>query len=101
MLSDNLDKALSDLARIQSEVSSVSKRKMDTDALQLELLKARKSFQRDLDVTKASIDKRLSEMLRKIKDLEKLAQAPSISPKSSGSTAPQGSGGITEQEIKE
>jgi len=63
------------------------------EALQFELLKARKSFQRDLDVTKLAIDKRLDSMLRKIKDLEKLAQAPLASPGSSGS--------FTEQEIKE
>ncbi len=92
-LSGNVDKALSGLTRIQSDMSTLSNQKMDKDALQLELLKARKSFQRDLDVTQTAIDKRLASMLRKIKDLEKLAQAPLVSPRPSGS--------ITEQEIKE
>jgi hypothetical protein len=69
---------------------------MDKDALQLELLKARKLFQRDLDVTKAAIDKRLETMLRKIKDLEKVVQAPLSSAGTSGQ-----SGNIVEQEIKE
>ena len=101
VLSGKIDKALNDLNQIQTEVSSVSNRKMDKDALQLELLKARKNFQRDLDVTKAAIDKRIDTMLRKIKDLEKLAQVPAISPKPSGSTVSQGAGNITEQEIKE
>ena len=68
---------------------SLSNQKMDKDALQLELLKARKHFQRDLDVTKSSIDKRLGSMLKKIKDLEKLSQAPLAAPRSSGgATAP-------------
>jgi hypothetical protein len=69
---------------------------MDKDALQLELLKARKLFQRDLDVTKAAIDKRLETMLRKIKNLEKVVQAPLSSAGTSGQ-----SGNIVEQEIKE
>ena len=92
-LSQNADESQSALARIQSDISALSERKMDKDALQLELLKARKSFQRDLDVTKLAIDKQLDSMLRKIKDLEKLAQAPLASPEPSG--------GFTEQEIKE
>jgi uncharacterized protein (DUF3084 family) len=100
-ISTNVDKSLKGLTRIQSEMSTVSDRKMDKDALQLELLKVKKSFQRDLDLTQSSIDKRLASMLRRIKDLEKLAQAPIISPKPSGSTTLQGSGSITEQEIKE
>ena len=92
-LSQNADESQSALARIQSDISALSERKMDKDALQLELLKARKSFQRDLDVTKLAIDKQLDSMLRKIKDLEKLAQAPLASPEPSG--------GFTEQEIKD
>jgi hypothetical protein len=92
-LSNNVDQSLSGLTRIQSDISSLSQRKMDKDALQLELLKARKSFQRDLDVTKVAINKRLDSMLSRIKDLEKLAQAPL--------TSPGPSSGFTEQEIKE
>ena len=100
-ISTNVDKALSDLTRIQSDLSTVSNKKLDKDALQLELLKARKSFQRDLDVTKSAMDKSIDSMLRKIKDLEKLAQAPTFSPRSSGGATSQGTGSITEQEIKE
>ena len=61
-----------ELKAIQSDLSLLSERKLDKDDLELELLKARKQFQRDLDVTKSAIDKRLASMLRKIKDLEKL-----------------------------
>ena len=92
-ISKNSDKALNGLTQIQSDMSTLSNKKMNTDALQLELLKARKSFQRDLDVARLAIDKRLESMLRRIKDLEKLAQAPLASPRTSGS--------IVEQEIKE
>ncbi|MDX1709161.1 MAG: hypothetical protein R3274_11210, partial [Desulfobacterales bacterium] len=100
-ISTSVDKVLADLRRIQSEMSTVSDRKLDKDALQLELLKARKSFQRDLDDTKSAMDTRIDSMLRKIKDLEKLAQAPNFAPRSTGSAPSQGSGSITEQEIKE
>jgi chromosome segregation ATPase len=73
-----------ELTAIQSDLSSLSSQKMDKDALQLELLKARKNFQRDLDVTKSAIDKRLESMLRKINDLEKVVQAPLSSARPSG-----------------
>ena len=85
-----------ELTAIQSELSTLSGRKMDKDTLQLELLKARKLFQRDLDTTKSAIDKRLTSMLRKIKDLEKVVQAPLSSAGTSGQT-----GSIVEQEITE
>ena len=89
------------LNTIQTDLTSLSDRKMDKDALQLELLKARKYFQRDLDETKSAIDKRLETMLRKIKDLEKVVQAPLSSGRTGGQRVSSGSGGIVEQEIKE
>jgi len=89
-----------ELTAIQSDLSSLSAQKMDKDALQLELLKARKNFQRDLDVTKSAIDKRLESLLRKIKDLEKVVQAPLSSARPNNQSASAGSGGIVEQEIK-
>jgi len=90
-----------ELTAIQTDLSSVSSRMLNKDALQLELLKARKNFQRDLELTKSTIDKRLASMLRKIKDLEKLARAPLSSSRPTGQTVSPGSGGIVEQEIKE
>jgi chromosome segregation ATPase len=107
-LSANTDKTLKELgtipkelAAIQTDLSSLSSRMLNKDALQLELLKARKNFQRDLELTKSTIDKRLASMLRKIKDLEKLARAPLSSSRPTGQTVSPGSGGIVEQEIKE
>ena len=107
-LSANTDKTLKELGTIpkeltaiQTDLSSLSSRMLNKDALQLELLKARKNFQRDLELTKSAIDKRLASMLRKIKDLEKLARAPLSSSRPTGQTVSPGSGGIVEQEIKE
>lgn len=101
-LSANVDKALKDVTQMQAEMATLSERKLDNDALQLELLKARKNYQRDLDVTKAAIDKRLVSILEKIKDLEKVSRAPLAEPKSaSGGVSPGTATGIVEQEIKE
>jgi len=101
-LSANVDKTLKDLTLIRSEISTLSEQKLDRDDLELELLKARKSYQRDLDLTKAALDKRLDSILEKIKNLEKVAQAPLTAPKSAGGAVSQGTGGsIREQEIKE
>ena len=99
--SANLDKTLQNLTKIQSDISTLSNQKLDKDALQLELLKAKKSYQKELDLTKAALDKRLTSILRKIKNLEKIAQAPLAIPKTSGGTSSPGSGNIVEQEIKE
>jgi len=100
-ISANVDKSLQNLTKIQSDMSALSNQKLDKDALQLELLKAKKSYQRELELTKAALDKRLSSILRKIRDLEKIAQAPLAVPKPSGGTRSAGSANIVEQEIKE
>ena len=101
-LSANVDKTSKDLTQIRSEMSNLSENKLNRDDLELELLKARKSYQRDLDLTKTTIDKRLDAVLAKIKDLEKAVQAPLSAPKSSGGGASQKPvGSIVEQEIKE
>jgi len=100
-LSADTAKSLKELAAIQTGLSSLSSQKMNKDELQLELLKVRKNFQRDLDSTKADLEKNMASMLKKIKDLEKIAQAPPSTPKSTRQTASPGPGGIVEQEIKE
>ena len=104
-LSVNVDKALNNLTRIQSEIqsdmASLSEQKLNKDTLQLELLKARKKYQRDLELTKLALDKRLSSILRKIRDLEKIAHSPHAATKPSGGTISSGSGKILEQELKE
>jgi hypothetical protein len=100
-ISANVDKSLQNLTKIQSDMSALSNQKLDKDALQLELLKAKKSYQRELELTKAALDKRLSSILRKIRDLEKIAQAPLAVPKPSGRTSSRGAANIVEQEIKE
>jgi chromosome segregation ATPase len=97
-LSADTDKSLKELAAIQADLSALSNQKMNKDALQLELLKARKNFQRDLDLTKADLEKKMESMLKKIMDLEKIAKAPLSSNRQMVSP---GSGGIVEQEIKE
>ena len=43
-ISANLDEALKNLTRIQSDTSNLSDQKLDKDALQLELLKAKKKL---------------------------------------------------------
>ena len=100
-LSVNVDKALNDLTRIQSDTSNLSDQKLDKDALQLELLKAKKSYQRQMELTRLALDNRLTSILRKIRDLEKVAHSPHVVTRPSGGTISSGSGKILEQEIKE
>ena len=104
-ISTTLDETLKDLARVQSEIqadiSNLSDQKLDKDALQLELLKAKKNYQRELELTRLTLDKRLSAILRKVKDLERLAHSPHAATTSPGGTISSGSGKIVEQDIKE
>jgi chromosome segregation ATPase len=104
-ISATLDKALKDLARIQSEIqsdmSNLSDQKLDKDTLQLELLKAKKNYQRELELTRLTLDKRLSAILRKVKDLEKLAHSPHAATTSPGGTISSDAGKIVEQDIKD
>ena len=100
-LSVNVDKALNDLTRIQSDTSKLSDQKLNKDALQLELLKAKKNYQRELELTRLALDERLTSVLRKIRDLEKIAHSPHVVTKPSGGTISSDSGKIVEQEIKE
>ncbi|MGD8883454.1 MAG: hypothetical protein PVI82_16265 [Desulfobacterales bacterium] len=104
-LSTNIDTTLADLTRTQSEMQSdmsgLFDQKLDKDALQLELLKTRKKFQNEMELTKAALDKRLSLILRKIRDLEKIAHAPHAATKPSGETISSSSGKIVEQELKD
>ena len=95
-ISANLDGALKDLTRIQSDMSNLSDQKLNKDALQLELLKAKKNYQRELELTKLTLDKRLSSILGKIRDLEKMARSPRAA-----TTPSSGSGKIIEQDIKD
>jgi len=100
-ISANLDEALKNLTRIQSDTSNLSDQKLDKDALQLELLKAKKNYQRELELTKLTLDKRLSSILRKMRDLEKMAHSPHAATTPSGGTLSSGSGKIVEQDIKD
>ncbi len=100
-MSANVDKALQNLIKIQSDMSALSNQKLDEDTLQLELLKAKKRYQKELDLTKVALDKRLTSILRKIRDLEKIAQAPLAASKPSGGTSSPAAATIVEQEIKE
>ena len=104
-ISATLDKASKDLARIQSEIqsdmSNLSDQKLDKDTLQLELLKAKKNYQRELELTRLTLDKRLSAILRKVKDLERIAHSPHAATTPPGGAISSGSGKIVEQDIKD
>lgn len=99
--SAKMDKALKELTQIQTDISNLANQKLDNDSLQLELLKAKKGYQKELDLAQTAINKKLASIFKKIKDLEKIIQAPLATPKSSRQSVSPGSGKIVEQEIKE
>jgi len=106
-LSANVVKTTDDLSRVQSSLATMSDQQIDKNAVELEILKARKIYERTLDQEIIKIDKRLETVSLKIRQLEKgLRQLAATSSAVSGGKPPKAStqsnsGEIIEQEIKE
>jgi len=96
-LAGYMDRSRSELEKIKSELSGLQTRKLDRDALELELLKAKRLYQMTLDQEIARIDKSVNSVQRRLEQVER-----SVGSKSS-STAPSLpplTGGIREQPVE-
>jgi chromosome segregation ATPase len=106
-LSTQVDKNHTELSQFQSNLSVLADQKVDKALLDLEILKAKKNYQYDLDQEVIKIGKKMDAISKRIKQLENglkqlaetSAAVPAVKPPDQ-STAPN-SGGIHEQEIKE
>jgi chromosome segregation ATPase len=109
-LAAQVDKNNTELSQFQSDLSALADQKADREFLDLEILKAKKNYQYDLDQEAIKIEKKLSAISKRIKQLEnglkQLAETPAAALPAKPPnqllppTAPK-SGGISEQEIKE
>lgn len=105
VLAARLDKMLQDLTRVQADIADLSVTMVDRDALQLELLKVKKKYRKDLEDATAGIEKNLAVLQEKINSLEKRSRrrvhkkVPAASSVKKSSSP--GAGGIVEQNLKE
>lgn len=95
-LAGYMDRTKADLEKIRTDVANLQSRKLDREAMDLEVLKAKRLFQMALDQEIGRIDKSLSTLQRRLDQVEKAfstrsAPSPSLPPLS---------GGIKEQPIE-
>lgn len=100
-LSETMAKSDNDLIQIQNDLAKLADRKLDKASLELEILKARKNYERTLDETVIKLDRRMDSLLKKIKQLERnLRQLEAAATQTATPKTPK-TGEIIEQEIKE
>ena len=100
-LSETMTRSDNDLIQIQNNLENLSERKLDKASLELEVLKARKNYERTLDETVIKLERRMDSLLKRIKQVERnLRQLEAAATQTAKSKTPK-TGEIIEQEIKE
>jgi chromosome segregation ATPase len=94
-LAGYVERTKSDLEKIKSDVSGLQARKLDREALDLEVLKTKRLYQIALDQEIGRVDKALNTLQRRLEQVEK-----AFGQKSSGPSLPPLTGGIKEQPIE-
>lgn len=94
-LAGYMERTKSDLEKVKSEVSGLQTRKLDREAADLEVLKAKRLYQIALDQEIGRVDKTLTTLQRRLEQLEK-----AFGSRSSGPSLPPLTGGITEQPVE-
>jgi chromosome segregation ATPase len=91
-----LERTKTDLEKIKTDLSNLQSRKIDREAVELENLKTKRLYQMALDQEVGRIDKTLTNLQRRLDQLEKAFGVRS----GSGPTLPPLTGGIKEQPIE-
>jgi DNA repair exonuclease SbcCD ATPase subunit len=95
-LAGYMDRTKADMEKVKTDLASLQTRKLDREALDLEVLKAKRLYQMALDQEIARIDKTLGALQRRLDQVEKAFGARSTTPPS----LPPLSGGIKEQPVE-
>lgn len=96
-LAGYMDRSRSELEKIKSDLSNLQTRKLDRDALELEVLKAKRLYQIALDQEIVRIDKMLSTLQRRLDQVERAFGTKSSS---AAPSLPPLTGGIREQPVE-
>ena len=100
-LSEKMTGSENDFAQIQNDLEKLADRKLDKASLELEILKARKNYERTLDETVIKLERKMDSLLKKMKQLERnIRQLEANASRTTTPKTPK-TGEIIEQEIKE
>jgi chromosome segregation ATPase len=94
-LAGYMERTKSDLEKLKSELNGLQARKLDRDAMELEILKAKRLYQLSLDQEISRIDKTLTALQRRLEQVERAFGSKSGTP-----SLPPLTGGITEKPIE-
>jgi DNA repair exonuclease SbcCD ATPase subunit len=94
-LAGYMDRNKAELTQIKTELANLQSRKLDRESTDLEILKAKKSYQTALDQEMSRIEKTLSAIQRRLDQIERAFASPAAK-----GTAPTAPGGIREQPLE-
>jgi DNA repair exonuclease SbcCD ATPase subunit len=94
-LAGYMDRNKAELTQIKTELANLQSRKLDRESTDLEILKAKKSYQTALDQEMSRIEKTLSAIQRRLDQIERAFASPAAK-----GTAPAAPGGIREQPLE-
>jgi len=93
-LAGYMDRNKAELTQIKTELANLQSRKLDRESIDLEVLKAKKSYQTALDQEMSRIEKTLSAIQRRLDQIERAFAPPARG------TAPAAPGAIREQPLE-
>jgi DNA repair exonuclease SbcCD ATPase subunit len=94
-LAGYMERTKSDLEKLKSDLNGLQARKLDRDAMELEVLKTKRLYQLALDQEIGRIDKALTTLQRRLEQVER-----AFGSKSGAPPLPPLTGGITEKPIE-
>lgn len=94
-LAGYMDRNKTELTQIKTELANLQSRKLDRESIDLEILKAKKSYQTALDQEMSRIEKTLNAIQRRLDQIERAFAAPAAK-----GTAPAAPGSIREQPLE-
>ena len=94
-LAGYMDRNKGELTQIKTELANLQSRKLDRESIDLEVLKAKKSYQTALDQEMSRIEKTLSAIQRRLDQIER-----AFAPPAARGTAPAAPGSIREQPLE-
>ena len=94
-LAGYMDRNKAELTQIKTELANLQSRKLDRESTDLEILKAKKSYQTALDQEMSRIEKTLSAIQRRLDQIERAFASPAAK-----GTTPAAPGGIREQPLE-
>jgi len=94
-LAGYMDRNKAEFAQIKTEIAKLQSSKIGEESIELEILKAKKSYQTALDQEMSRIEKTLSAIQRRLDQIERAFAAPAAK-----GTAPAAPGSIREQPLE-